>query len=43
MNIMLLHAQELRFQHPVTMIEINVEAMLSNEFRCMLEMMKSQN
>jgi tRNA pseudouridine65 synthase len=43
MNTMLLHAHELRFQYPVTMIEINVEAMLSNEFRRMIEMMKSQN
>lgn len=40
MNTMLLHARELRFVHPLSMIEINMEAELSNDFQRTLDLME---
>jgi tRNA pseudouridine65 synthase len=43
MNTMLLHARELRFVHPLSMIEINMEAELSNDFQRTLDLMEKAN
>lgn len=43
MNTMLLHANELTFQHPVTGIEIDIKAGLQSEFNRVLELMRTNN
>lgn len=43
MNKMLLHASEIRFEHPITKAVIHVEAEKSPEFTSVLELMRSQN
>jgi len=40
MNTMLLHASNLRFQHPVTNKEINISAPVQKEFNRVMELMK---
>jgi tRNA pseudouridine65 synthase len=43
MNKMLLHANEIRFTHPITKVEQHIKAEMSDEFSRILDFMRSQN